>query len=86
MSTHTPGPWWFSKGGPLDPKDCLEIGAGNEVIAQVIYNGRRSNLNDARMIAAAPEMYAELERLCEAFGWSENHPACIALARAKGQA
>lgn len=41
----------------------------------------------SRIIAAAPAMLQELERLAESFGWGQDHPArsAINLARGIGQ-
>jgi hypothetical protein len=38
----------------------------------------------ARLIAAAPEMLAELKRLVESFGWTDN-PACRLIERVEGK-
>jgi hypothetical protein len=49
---HTPGPWTLQPIG--DETECNILGAGRELVATV-------SDNDARLIAAAPEMYALLK-------------------------
>jgi len=52
--SHMPGPWSLQPIG--DETECNILGAGRELIATV-------SDNDARLIAAAPEMLAFLEKL-----------------------
>ena len=74
MTDFTPGPWSVSGvrvrvgGEPM-----LQIGAGDKVYAYVLY-GDGSNKQhiqahaDARLIAAAPKMYAALQELAGVCG------------------
>ena len=53
MSKHTPGPWEHND---------YQIIAGETVIANCTYGDRNSNnANDARLIAAAPELLEALQ-------------------------
>jgi hypothetical protein len=71
-STHTPGPWEVEKGfrGPLGgPQETpyvavlKDYGDGShDVIADVCRQGEHTEAN-ARLIAAAPDMLAELENI-----------------------
>lgn len=57
MRKHTPGPWRVFK----DDKDgAVEVMAGPECIAY-IYREYRAN---AQLIAAAPELLAQLKNIC----------------------
>lgn len=56
---HTPGPWRLSlRPVHLDPNDPHRIGAGISTIAEV-----SSCEDDARLIAAAPDLLAELQHV-----------------------
>ena len=60
MSKHTPAPWEHND---------YQIIAGETVIANCTYGARNSNnANDARLIAAAPEL---LEVVQKFVAWSE---------------
>lgn len=88
---HTPGPWLLTDDIPPAVYAVLPDG-GEPCIAATdagepwacIENVREAEAN-ARMISAAPEMYSELVRLAEHFGWDESHPAVMAIAKAKGE-
>jgi len=56
-TTHTPGPWTTQPIG--DETECNILGAGRELIATV-------SDNDAKVIAAAPDMLAALKRFARA--------------------
>ena len=68
MSKHTPGPWYISETGP---KWSINVGNGgdsNKHIAMVscyqeFTNDHTENLANARLIAAAPELYELLEEI-----------------------
>ena len=78
MSDHTPGPWRHSasSGG----WDCVR-GAHNQIIAKLSEN----NPANATLIAAAPDMLAELKRLRDVVG--DEDASCIeaVIAHAEGQ-
>jgi len=65
--SHTPGPWTTQPIG--DETECNILGAGRELIATV-------SDNDARLIAAAPEMLALLQLLSETPCDHGAMPAC----------
>ena len=90
---YTQGPW------TVDPSEARAMSGERifKVIADRPYGGliadvsawwvdTESARNNASLIAAAPEMLAELELLAESFGWPSDHPACIVIAKAKGDA
>jgi hypothetical protein len=56
QQTHTPGPWTLQPIG--DETEFNILGAGRELIATV-------SDNDARLIAAAPELLAALEEVMD---------------------
>lgn len=91
---HTPRPWEFDPetreiwGGMviatvteaddfpcIDPEDEGEAERCDEMC----------NANGL-LIAVAPELLAELERLAESFGWPPEHPACVLIRKARGEA
>jgi hypothetical protein len=59
MTTHTPGPWSVDQS-----KTCVTNNTGTSVIAEVMcpYTPGRQ-LANARLIAAAPELLAMLQRI-----------------------
>ena len=68
-ATHTPGPWGYSEG---------EIYRGNNPIASVIpsFGWFRKTAEDeanARLIAAAPEMYEVLSELLDTLEMSKSY-------------
>jgi hypothetical protein len=96
----TPGPWWFARGYP----NAYDVGAGDEVICALPTRSADGLVTqaqiDARLIAAAPEMYAALEAVLQECclvqrHWGENAngraateaetAAHAALARARGE-
>ncbi len=85
-SKHTPGPWKIWEHGGKDDPSCkifAELSGLKELsvgIAQTIGGNDEAN---ARLIAAAPELLAELKRLQESFGWDETHPASKIIAKAE---
>jgi hypothetical protein len=83
MSKHTKGPWVHRKEGV-----CYSIDAHDKVGRAVV--ARTSGLHydnesNARLIAAAPDMLAVLERLADVFGWAPEHPAIAIIAKARGE-
>jgi len=70
MSKHTPGPW-------SNPKNSLSIRAGNYTIAQVVafWRSTDSQISDdnARLIAAAPELVRMLDRACIELARAGHH-------------
>jgi hypothetical protein len=62
MSQHTPGPWtWEPPNGiPADGYDARVLGAENG------YTVGWVRPHNARLIAAAPDLLAVLERICRA--------------------
>lgn len=107
MSDWTPGPWAsrdfpddWDVGGPEDgssPAFC--IGTDDDVVAVVYgdYHDRDQGKNDARLIAATPELYEALTALLREvkkagfesahdYGWPTVIPAAdAALAKARGE-
>lgn len=98
MANHTPGPW-ETLGGP---GFATEIGAMLNTPDAVIvadtrlmpYDPTPRQLADARLIAAAPDLLAALERAVETlaqFGWGVETEVAIrtgraAIAKARGEA
>ena len=87
---HTPGPWHISSDDPLAVR--AEDGDGDdwEVANAVDYCGfpEIQSKANARLIAAAPDLLAALERLAESpmFLAIEGHAeATAAIAKAKGE-
>lgn len=80
--THTPGPWRVGGDGTI-----IYAPDGFAVANATVFHGRHPGAApaNARLIAAAPDMLAELERLAEAFGWPADHPARIIIAAARGK-
>lgn len=72
MNKHTPGPW--SEPGTFGATR-FEVQGGNRRVAVV------DTIEDARLIAAAPELLDALEGLLNALPSATTHPA-IAQARA----
>lgn len=53
-------------------------------VAEVWRTSGDGDIADGYLIAAAPAMLQELERLAESFGWEPSHPAMRAIAQARG--
>ena len=69
LATHTPGPWGYSEG---------EIYRGNNPIASVIpsfgwFNKTAEDDANARLIAAAPEMYRVLSDILDTLEMSKGY-------------
>ena len=85
MSNHTPGPWKIFDDHPDPDLLCLHVYHGDEQIADV------SELKNARLIAAAPDLLEALENLLkvhEGEGGTQYHAgdmARAAIAKAKGE-
>ena len=86
MSKHTPGPWEHNDYQIIETKT-------EKVIANCTYGGRNpNNANDARLIAAAPELLESLQQLIDWFDSDSNEPieapldaARAAIAKATGE-
>jgi len=68
MATHTPGPWRVVNGGRrVDGPFVTTFGEGSQPIADVrVPNGSKNErLANARLIAAAPDLYHALVELVE---------------------
>lgn len=63
MSQHTPGPWTF------DDDYYVVAGEENDIICELWSQDKDAN---ARLIAAAPEMYEALKAINKAFPWNEQ--------------
>ena len=76
MSGYTPGPWSYEivrKGSPN--RDKLAIFADGDVIAMAYGDGsdtQHDGQANARLIAAAPEMLAELEETKLVLSWCQT--------------
>ena len=85
---HTPGPWKYAPAqrGTIFGERVED--AHGSTICQMSHHPAEqiAAKANARLVAAAPEMLAELELLAESFGWPSDHPACIVIAKAKGDA
>ena len=65
-SKHTPGPWFYDSGtiwseSQLDPENKPYVFRGEEALAAIMSR----NAQDARLIAAAPQMLEALEKIAE---------------------
>lgn len=76
---HTPGPWAIRHRPNTGGGHYIEPGIG-----EVYGEGNIPDAN-ANLIATAPDMLAELERLAQHFGWPDTHPTCQVIAKAKGE-
>lgn len=95
---HTPGKWIVGNRNGYNPCCITALIDDNmlndRVVAEVIGMRLHCSINDiedsevlsnANLMAAAPDMLAELERLRIVFGWEDNHPALKIIAKAKGE-
>jgi hypothetical protein len=100
VSTHTPGPWWWDgKPGESNLRcgDAEQCETDGSVLRYAPYEGMwfsryGSDIEDAanaRLIAAAPELLAALERAADALeAVSQDHEVIDAratIAKAKGE-
>jgi hypothetical protein len=62
---HTPGPWTFGRAIPADDTVSRIVRAGNDHIAVVmdLDGAAQEAVDNARLIAAAPQMLRALQRL-----------------------
>jgi hypothetical protein len=62
---HTPGPWTFDRAIPADDTVSRIVRAGNDHIAVVmdLDGAAQEAVDNARLIAAAPQMLRALQRL-----------------------
>ncbi len=73
MSAHTPGPWSHSADS-VDPEWTIVTGHGGLVVANVNdVNDEEKHTANARLIAAAPELLAELQNIANAKRFSREH-------------
>ena len=89
MAKFTPGPWEVGPeagSGYVElPSDCqLAIRGGEDqlILACVISDCVAEHEANANLIAAAPEMYAELKRIYEKEGWTRTGEV---IAKAEGR-
>lgn len=83
---HTPGPWTFESAAQQQPRVCIKVAhavvkAGNTRLADVRL------ATDARLIAAAPDLLAALERILqdESRRGALDAAAVEAIAKAQGR-
>lgn len=76
MSKHTLGPWTY------EPYKFI---SGARIIGDYSFIGKIDDINDARLIAAAPDMLAELERLLDVLGDEDCAIVEALIAKAKGE-
>ena len=81
MSRHTPGAWRYCKGNDAETLAVISIGDGllddthgfaTNILAQVMTDGVLDPEANARLIAAAPEMYYALTSTAETLSATEN--------------
>lgn len=98
MSKFTPGPWVCTKDpntshsfnvGPPDDACVAIVTSGPAVLSNPKYGcpvslGTQGEAN-ARLIAKAPELYAELRRLCKVFDFGDDHTSCRLIAEIDGE-
>jgi hypothetical protein len=77
---HTPGPWTYD-----DDEYIWIVKVSQNRHIQVEGNSADEAMANCRLIAAAPEMLAELERLADRFGWDNDHTTVKVIAKAKGE-
>ena len=72
-ATHTPGPWQIDDCTPGESTGLrFEVGTKDSVIARTTDGWKEANAN-ARLIAAAPEMYDVLSELLDTLGLSRGY-------------
>ena len=86
--THTPGPWTYyltiSDNGPVPQVQTVPVGPVGGAYATMIctlsQTGKKSGtqLANARLIAAAPELLAALVGMMNKYGDKSPHPTCDA--------
>ena len=83
MSEHTPGPWMVARGVPA-AVDAVSGGLVAEAVGG-FHRSYEEETANARLIAAAPDMLAELKRLRDVVG--DEDASCIdaVIAHAEGQ-
>ena len=81
MSEHTPGPWMVARGVPA-AVDALSGGLVAEAVGSFDSDAEKAN---ARLIAAAPDMLAELKRLRDVVGDEDVDCIEAVIAKAEGQ-
>lgn len=80
MSAHTPGPWVLG-----EATSTIPIKADRKTVASVRY--RENDLDDARLITAAPDLLSALRAVNDAYSFiSENAPAPMVHAIRKARA
>lgn len=72
MSKHTPGPWWIDHGDDVDLPNHVGISSERHgLLAQVVWKMEDDECTPrceatARLIAAAPDLLAELQNIANA--------------------
>ena len=75
---HTPGPWNYYKHGPRGDNGKVKVETATEVIAVVAQRDEAEQFANARLIAAAPRLLAELKALADQFdSWVEHGDAAV---------
>ena len=73
---HTPGPWEIEDCTPGESTGlCFEVGTKDSVIARTTDGWKEAHAN-ARLIAAAPEMYEMCKLLLPNFSLQANNGHC----------
>ena len=72
MSTHTPGPWHISRGTMSDGTTRAEniISEGGDLICEGLHWNKNGEI-DGHLLAAAPELLAELVEMARWGGFSD---------------
>jgi hypothetical protein len=99
MTEHTPGPWADDVTGDLSDRDgAIYSETSNTIVADNVYGRSEAEADaNARLIAAAPDLLAACEALCEAVAGQsallaiegalvvEYREALAAIAKARGE-
>jgi len=70
---HTPGPWWIDEVSDNGHKDTWLMGNFPQDDMLLCMEFAESNEADVRLIAAAPDLLAEVKRLRQAFLIATGH-------------
>lgn len=75
MSKHTPGPWSW-RVGKFIPGEESQIQIYGEALIHVTLVEKRTNPEDVKLLAAAPELLDMLEKFVRVYGqeWKEECP------------
>ena len=89
---HTPGPWQSFNGGAV--VGTVENSGGSTYVADIRHRANGESAANARLIAAAPDMLAALERIAAITGSTGGHKSMVeefqflahaAIAKARGE-